>query len=95
MFGWTSRQLGTNLKETKSEVRVSILHKFCLSKQQYKIKKTADKLRINDFDVKILFLPVANSEKNPIRNCMAKSQKKRCIKNLTYRLSSVKEETRK
>ena len=64
------------------------------SSPTYKIQKIADKFREGDFEIKILFLPVAHPELNPLEMFWSKMKRGIATKNMTFRLSAVEEMTR-
>ena len=61
---------------------------------KYKIQKIADKFETEDFSIKILFLPVAHPELNPIEMVWGKVKRNVASRNMTFQLSAVEEETR-
>ena len=61
---------------------------------QYKVQKIADKYEEGDFNIVILFLPVAHSELNPIEMVWSNIKKKVAAKNMYFKLSSVEENAR-
>ena len=60
----------------------------------YKIQKMANKFATEEFNIKILFLPVAHPELNPIEMFWSKMKRSIAGKNMTHRLSAVEEQTR-
>ena len=60
----------------------------------YKIKKIADKFSEGDFEIKILFLPVAHPELNPLEMFWSKMKRGIATKNMTFHLSAVEEMTK-
>ena len=59
----------------------------------YKIQKIADKFETNDFKLKVLFLPVAHPELNPIEMVWGIIKRKVAEHNLTFNLNAVEHET--
>ena len=60
----------------------------------YKIQKIANTFREGRFEIKILFLPVAHPELNPIEMLWSKVKRQVASKNMNFRLSTVEELTR-
>ena len=60
----------------------------------YKIQKIADKFSEGDFEIKILLLPVAHLELNPVEMFRSKMKRVIATKNMTFPLSAVEEMTR-
>lgn len=60
----------------------------------YKIQKIADKFETNELKLKILFLPVAHPELNPIEMVWGIIKRKIAECNLTFNLNAVEDETR-
>lgn len=60
----------------------------------YTIQKIADKFSEGDFELKVLFLPVAHPELNPIEMVWGIIKRKVSQRNLTFKLAVVEEETR-
>ena len=61
---------------------------------KYKIQKIADEFSSEDFCIKILFLPVAHPELNPIELVWGNIKRAVASRNLLFNLSWVEEETR-
>ncbi len=61
----------------------------------YKIQKIANEFVTEEFNIKILFLPVAHPELNPIEMVWSKMKRSIAGKNMTHRLSAVEEQTRR
>ncbi len=55
----------------------------------YKIQKIADKFTSGGFNIKVLFLPVAHRELNPIEMFWSKLKRNIAATNMSYRLSEV------
>ncbi len=62
---------------------------------KYKIQKVAEKFESDSFDIRILLLPVAHPELNPIEMVWSRIKIKISQKNFKFSLSSVEEGTRK
>ena len=60
----------------------------------YKIQRIATKFNERDFQIKILFLPVARPELNPIDMLWPKIKREVATKNLNFRLPTVEEITK-
>ena len=63
-------------------------------KPTYKIQKISKNFIAGNFEVKILFLPVAHPEIYPIVIAWSKIKREIAYKNLAFRLSAVEEETK-
>ena len=61
---------------------------------KYKIQKIADKFERDDFSIKVLFLPVAHPELNPIEMVWGFIKRKVASKNMSFKLSHVEQLTR-
>ena len=61
---------------------------------KYKIQKIADKFETETFSIKILFLPVAHPELNPIEMVWSFVKRSVASLNLKFNLSAVEELTR-
>ena len=64
------------------------------SSPKYKIQKIADKFGAETFSIKILFLPVAHSELNPIEMVWSFLKRSVASRKLKFNLSAVEELTR-
>ena len=62
---------------------------------KYKIQKIADKFTSADFNIKILFLPVAHPELNPIEIVWGRVKRAVARNNLTFQLAAVEQETKR
>lgn len=60
----------------------------------YTIQKIANKVSRNGFELKVLFLPVAHPELNPIEMVRGIIKRKVSERNLTFKLTEVEQETR-
>ena len=67
--------------------------KICLT-PKYKIQKIADKFEQEGFSIKVLFLPVANPELNPIEMVWAFIKRTIASRNMSFKLSHVEQSTR-
>jgi len=61
----------------------------------YSIQKIADTFSEGEFELKVLFLPVAHPELNPIEMVWGIIKRKVAQRNLTFKLTAVEDETRK
>ena len=60
-----------------------------------KIQKIADKLKKDEFSIKILFLPVAHTELNSIEMVWSLVKRAVAAKNTNFQLNAVEELTRR
>ena len=61
---------------------------------KYKIQKIADKFTTESFQIKILFLPVAHPELNPIEMVWGFVKRTVAAQNMTFKLSAVEQATK-
>ena len=87
---WT---LNWRARKNKSELLEYARKIYPLPK--YKIQKIADKYEEGDFNIVILFLPVANPEFNSIEMVCSNIKRKVAAKNMEFKLSSVEEHAKK
>ena len=84
--------LTKGVKKTKNELLERARELYPMP--TYKIQKIAIKFNDGDFQIKILFVPVAHSELNPTGMVWSKIKREVATKNLNFRLSTVEEITK-
>lgn len=82
-------------KDKKTKAQLLLYAKSIYPSPRYKIQKIADKFRDGEFEICILFLPVAHPELNPIEMVWGFLKRTVASRNLQFTLSHVENETRK
>ena len=82
-------------RSKKTKAQLLEFAKTIYPSPKYKIQKLADEFASNGFDIKILFLPVAHPELNPIEMVWSFIKRKVASRNLHFNLTHVENETKK
>ena len=91
---WSSVQLAIDLAHQKSKSQLLERAKKIYPKPKYKIQKIADKFHKGHFSIKILFLPNAHPELNPIEMLWGCIKRAVAAQNLSFKLRDVEHATK-